>query len=414
MKVLDSKPLANCQFCNGKNLQSLIFLGYVPPVNEMLKVDSTSDAEMRFPLEVLRCQDCNLVQIGYEVDPKILFPYSYPYLSGTTKILRENFQDLAQETAHHFDITSNDLIIDIGANDGTLLLPFQKAGYKVLGIEPSKTVEVAREQGIAMINDYFCLDVAKDVKNKYGVAKVITAANVFAHIKNVHEVVESILHLLAPEGIFISESHYLLDLVEKLQYDTIYHEHLRYYSLESLIYLFEQYELEVIRVKRIPTHGGSIRVYTARKGKYTVDESVQELLAEEKASGLTDGSIFASFQSRIFQSKLKLLQMIAQIKSQGKIIFGIGAPSRASTLINYVGLDNGFIDAVMEVSNSHKLNKFIPGTKVPVLDESQLYQQQPDYALLYSWHIANELMPILRKKGFKGKFIIPLPTPTVV
>jgi SAM-dependent methyltransferase len=413
LSALNSKPITHCQFCESKRLESIVFLGYVPPVNEMLKVQSVPDVEMRFPLELLRCHDCQLVQIGYEVDLRILFPYTYPYLSGTTRILRDNFKDLADEACRLFNLSSSDLIIDVGANDGTLLIPFKAAGYQVLGIEPSQAADVAVKSGIPMVKGYFNSECSKTIRSQDKCAKIVTAANVFAHIKNVHDVVESVKEILLPDGVFISESHYLLDLVQTLQYDTVYHEHLRYYSVSSLAYLFNQHDMEIIRVKRIPTHGGSIRVYAARKGKFPVDSSVTECLAIENASGLTDGTIFASFRQRIIQSKLELLRLIADIKSEGKRIYGIGAPSRSSTLINYVGLDDGLLDCVMEVSSSHKLDKYIPGTRIPVLDENKLYIDQPEYALLNSWHIGAELAMHLKNKGFKGDFISPLPTPEI-
>ncbi|MBU6446644.1 MAG: methyltransferase domain-containing protein, partial [Verrucomicrobia bacterium] len=238
LSSLDSKPLTQCQICGCSHLDSILFLGYVPPVNEMLTVGGVPNVEMRFPLELMRCKQCTLVQIGYEVDPRILFPHSYPYLSGTTKILRENFKNLAQESNALFHLSQSDLIIDIGANDGTLLAPFRDLGAKVLGIEPSQAADVARTKGIEMVKDYFSQKTAQQVRAHYGSAKIITAANVFAHIKNVHEIIEGILHLLSSDGVFISESHYLLDLVQTLQYDTIYHEHLRYYALGSLMKLF--------------------------------------------------------------------------------------------------------------------------------------------------------------------------------
>lgn len=409
-----SKPIEKCQICHSRQLDSLLFLGFLPPVNEMLEVKETPNVEMRFPLELLRCETCGLVQIGYEVDPKILFPHSYPYLSGTTRILRDNFLELSQQVKALFPFKTSDLVVDIGANDGTLLRPFKEAGYRVLGIEPSQAADVALQNGISMIKDYFCLEVAKSVVLEHGQASFVTAANVFAHIKDPHEVVEAITAMLSPQGIFISESHYLLDLIETLQYDTIYHEHLRYYSLGSLIQLLNHHDLEVIRVKRIPTHGGSIRVFAAKKGEYPIDESVTKCLAEEAQKGLSDGRIFSSFKKRVIQSKLELLALLQKIKREGHRIYGIGAPTRGSTLINYVGLDDGLIDAVMEVSSSNKLNRFIPGTRIPVIDEKNLYVDQPEYVLLFSWHIGEELTNILRNKGFKGKFLIPLPDPKIL
>lgn len=414
LSTLRSKPVSECQSClSGNHLKSLIFLGYVSPVNHMLDLGSVPDAEVRFPLELISCQGCGLVQIGYEVDQEILFPYSYPYLSGTTRILRENFQNLAEEVIELFSLQVSDRVFDIGANDGTLLNPFREKGYPVLGIEPSQAAELAEKNGIPIIKDYFSLNSAKVVIEKYGFAKVITAANVFAHMKDIHTVIEGVKHLLDTKGVFVSESHYLLDLVETLQYDTIYHEHLRYYSLHALVSLFERHGLEIIRVKRIPTHGGSIRVYACRKGDYPVDDSVALCLAEEKEKGLTSGTLLDSFRERVIQSKLELLKLLSDIKKQKKRVFGVGAPSRATTLINYTGLDDGLIDSIVEVSSSHKLDKFIPGTRIPVVDEESLYTEQPDYALLFSWHIAEELATNLVKRGFRGSFIIPLPVPRI-
>lgn len=409
-----SKPIDRCQICDSANLESILFVGYIPPVNTMPDVGSVPVEQPAYPLELLRCGDCTLVQIGLEVSAEVLFPESYPYLSGTTRILRDNFADLRTESAKMLGLKKDDLVVDVGSNDGTLLAPFAEIGCRVLGIEPSQAGEVARKRGIDTLQAYFNLATAKRVRAKYGQARVMTAANVFAHFGGLHDGVEGFLELLAPRGVFISESHYLLDLVQTLQYDTIYHEHLRHYSLASLMRLFERHGLEVFHVKRIPSHGGSIRVYTARKGEYPVQPSVAERLADEEKSGLTSGAALRDFSKRVVQSKLDLHVLLAGIKAKGERIFGIGAPSRASTLINYTGLDDGIMDAVMEVSSSHKLNKYIPGTRIPVLDEARLFTDQPDYALLLSWHIADELMPILRRKGFRGKFIVPLPDPRIV
>jgi hypothetical protein len=221
-----------------------------------------------------------------------------------------------------------------------------------------------------------------------------------------------ILGLLAEDGIFISESHYWVSLLETLQYDTIYHEHLRYYSLTSLQYLLEAHGLEVIRAKRIPTHGGSIRVYAARKGKYPVDEGLRGILEVERRE-LTDERI-ARFRTGVVSSKLALYGLLNQIHLAGDHIYGVGAPSRASTLINYVGLDDAILDCVVEIKGSYKIGKYIPGTLIPVLEESRLFADQPRYALLLSWHIAEELIPKLTARGFRGDYIIPLPVPRII
>jgi SAM-dependent methyltransferase len=407
-------PIERCQICASAPLSSVLFLGYIPPVNTMPDIGSVPVEQPAYPLEMLRCAACGHVQIGLEVPAEILFPYSYPYLSGTTRILRENFADLYRECRTIIPLRPDSLIVDIGSNDGTLLQNFRSGGHRVLGIEPSQAGAVAREQGIDTLTAYFSRDTARQVIDRYGKANVITAANVFAHIAEPHAVVDAITDLLADDGIFVSESHYLLPLVETVQYDTIYHEHLRYYHLGALIHLLRRHDLEVFRVKRIPTHGGSIRVYAARKGQRSLDTSVAEQLAAEERAGIPDGSALTTFRKRVVASKLALMALLDGMKRAGARIYGIGAPSRASTLINYVGLDDGILDCVLEVSSSHKLGKYVPGTRIPVLDEKKLVEDQPDYALLLSWHIADELMPILRRKGFAGRFVIPLPEPRVV
>src|SRR5215210_3278574 len=321
LSPLNSHPIDACQICASRNLRSALFLGYVPPVNTMLPVGSTPDAELRFPLELLRCDDCSLVQIGYEVDPRILFPHTYPYLSGTTRILRDNFRDLAHQCRDLFGIGGDDLIVDVGANDGTLLTPFGELGCKTLGIEPSQAADVATSRGITMIKDYFSRETALRAVEQHGRARIVTAANVFAHIPHVHDIVEAVKSMLVPGGVFVSESHYLLDLIKTVQYDTVYHEHLRYYSLGSLRYLFASHDLEVFRVKRIPTHGGSIRVFAAAPGTYPVDASVQECLDEERRFGLETNDALADFRRRVMQSKLDLLCLLADLKRDGKRVF---------------------------------------------------------------------------------------------
>lgn len=407
-----SVVVEGCQVCDHQPLEPVLFLGYLPPVNKMEKIGAKPREQSSYPAQMLYCPRCHLVQLGLIVDAQILFPPEYPYTSSTTKILRENFADLYRECRTLLDFGPNDLIVDIGSNDGNLLSNFQ-AGHRVLGITPEEIGKIAIERGIPTVIDYFRREVVERVRSEYGQAKIITATNVFAHIEKVNEVVENILSLLAADGVFISESHYLLPLIETLQYDTVYHEHLRYYSLHSLKYLLEKHGLEVFFAKRIPTHGGSIRVYTARPGTQPVKPEVAALLAAEKPLVLGSGGL-AKFRDRVVLSKLALVAMLYDIKRQGKRIYGISAPSRASTLINYVGLDEAIVDYVLEIKGSHKIGKYVPGTLIPVVEESILFEDQPEYALLFSWHIAEELMPKLRQKGFKGDFIIPLPEPRII
>jgi len=402
-----------CQVCGKPGLEHVLFLGYLPPVNLMPRIGEPPREQAAYPAELLRCPYCQLVQLGLTVDPAILFPPEYPYTSGTTKILRDNFAELYPECRTLIDLKPEDLVVDVGSNDGTLLSNFAAGGHRVQGIEPSLIGNLANERKIPTMIAFFGPDAATSVRRQHGPAKVVTATNVFAHMENIHEILDSIIFLLGDRGVFISESHYLLSLIETLQYDTIYHEHLRYYSLKSLQHLLGMHGLTVIHAKRIPTHGGSIRVYASKQGTYKVKDTVEGILKEEAEADLNFGKL-KEFKKRVVLSKLELHALLLDIKRRGQRIYGIGAPSRASTLINYVGIDEGIVDYVLEIKGSYKIGKYIPGTLIPVIEESRLFEDQPEYALLFSWHIADELAPKLRGKGFKGNFIVPLPTPRVI
>jgi SAM-dependent methyltransferase len=405
-----SVPVECCQVCGHAPLDTVLSLGYMPPVNQMVAVGEVPRQQPWFPTNLLHCARCDLVQLGLAVDPAIIFPPEYPYTSGTTKLLRDNFADLCAEASALLKLGPNDLVIDIGSNDGTLIANFQTAGYRVLGIEPTEVGKIAQQRGIPTLMRYFTPAVAAEVKREHGPARVVTAANCFAHIEDVHSIVDGILDLLAPNGVFISESHYLIGLLDRLQYDTVYHEHLRYYSLASLAHLLSMHGLEVFHARPIPSHGGSIRVYAARSGTYPVNASVQKMLAAEPRGEAMRARLKA-FRNDVMLSKLRLLALVRDLKEKGARIAGISAPSRASTLVNYVGLDEAIIDYVCEIEGSLKIGKYMPGTLIPVVEESRLFDDRPDCAIIFSWHIADELAPKLRAKGFRGKLITPLPVP---
>jgi hypothetical protein len=403
-----SVPVECCQVCGHASLSKVLSLGYMPPVNQMVAVGEVPRQQPWFPTDLMHCAECELVQLGLAVDPVIIFPPEYPYTSGTTKLLRDNFAELYCEASAMLKLAAQDLVIDIGSNDGTLLSNFKK--HRILGIEPTEVGKIADGRGVPTLMRYFAPAVAAEVKREHGPARVVTAANCFAHIEDVHSIVQGILDLLAPDGVFISESHYLIGLLDRLQYDTVYHEHLRYYSLTSLANLLSMHGLEVFHARAIPTHGGSIRVYAARQGAWPVDESVAKMLAAEPR-GEAMLARLKRFRNDVMLSKLRLLAMIRELKEQGARICGISAPSRASTLVNYLGLDEAIIDYVCEIAGSLKIGKCMPGTSIPVVEESRLFSDQPDCAVIFSWHIADELAPNLRAKGYRGKLVTPLPVP---
>lgn len=406
-----SISITECQICANSNLELILSLGYIPPVSTSYEINK-SKGQMHYPTPIFYCPNCHLVQIGVIVDPKILFQPEYTYTSSTTRILRENFMELYKESSSLINISKKDLVVDIGSNDGNLLSNF-KDNHKVLGITPENEGKTAIKKGIPTIIDFFNAPVVANVIKKHGKAKVVTATNVFAHIEDVNTVVKNILSLLTPDGVFISESHYVIPLLKTVQYDTMYHEHLRYYSLHSLQFLLEKHNLEIFHAKYIPTHGGSIRVYASRKGKYPIKDSVKKILQDEKEH-ISDKKTFATFRQRVISSKLQLYTILGKIRKSKKRVYGISAPARSTTLIHYTGLDENLLECIVEVAGSNKIGKYVPGTLIPIFEEAKLMKDQPEYALLLSWHIAKELMPKLKKFGFKGDFIVPLPTPKIV
>tara|TARA_B100000989_G_scaffold110487_1_gene81053 strand:+ start:3602 stop:4876 length:1275 start_codon:yes stop_codon:yes gene_type:complete len=403
--------ISKCQICNSKKITPFYSFGYHPTVNDFALTNSFNPKVNYFPLDLILCKNCDLIQLNIIINSKTIFPDNYAYRSGTTKILIENFKNLKKNVLKKNILHKKDLVIDIGSNDGTLLENFKD--YNILGIEPTNVSKIANKNGIKTIKKPFSYDLSKIIVKKYGYAKLITATNVFAHIENVHSIMKAIQKLLKKDGVFISENHYFFDLIKTLQYDTVYHEHLRYYSLRSLSKLFISYNMEIIDVQKINTHGGSIRVYTAYKNNYKISKNVKKLLNLEPYGNKLN-KIIKNFTLRVNRSKLQINNILYQKKLKGKKIVGISAPSRSSTLINFLGLDHNIIDYICEIEGSLKIGKNIPGTQIPVVNEKILFKDQPDFAIIFSWHIYKELTSKIKKKGFRGKFIIPLPKPKII
>ena len=406
-----SKTINYCQISKKKDLKSILNLGYLPPVNEYKKINSTQNEENFFPCELYFSPSSKLYQINTIVDKEILFPKSYPYTSSTTRVLRDNFKNLSLECMKLFKIHQNDLAIDIGSNDGNLLSNF-KDYCKVLGITPELIGNIAKKRGIPTIIDYFDDNSAIKIKKKYGNARFIFATNVFAHIDNVRGVLKNIKKLLTPDGVFVSESHYFADLIKTCQFDTLYHEHLRYYTLTCIKKFFENEGLNVIYAKKINTHGGSIRIYASKSNLKIPNNNINKIISEEKK--LLNSKNLNRFKKLVIQSKVENIKMLGSILKKNKKIFGISAPSRSTTLINYFGINEDMLDCILEIKGSYKIGKYVPGTKIPIYEETKTKLNQADYLYLLSWHIAPELIKNIRKNGYKGKFIIPLPLPKIV
>ena len=405
--------MTECEGCNSAALETVVDFLPQPPVQAFLTEDGTREPETHYPLELLRCPACELVQLGYALDPAVVFPRDYPYQTGMTRNLVDNFRDLAEQGVARFGLREGDLAIDVGSNDGTLLKGYVPHGLRVIGVEPTDIAAIANANGVPTVQAYFDEEVARAIVEEHGRAAVVSATNVLAHVPNLYPFLRGIAELLEDGGVFVSESHYLLDLVQRLQYDTIYHEHLRFYGLRPLAAILEKAGFAAVDCERVPTHGGSIRVW-AIKGGGDPSERLEVQRREEERYGLYDRERLDEFRTRIVGSKQRLLALLLLLKEEGSAVAGVGAPARSSMLLNYCHVDRDLVDYVVEPPGSLKNGLYTPGTHIPIVEEGRLLAEQPDVALMLSWHIADELMPKLRDAGFRGRFLVPLPEPVLV
>lgn len=412
-EILFTGPVTVCQICSSKNIVPILALGNQPIVQAYLTPAKLNAPEVTYPLNVVQCKSCGLLQLDYIVPPAIVFPRNYPYRTGLTNMLIRNFQSLAEKMISQYQLAPGSLVVDIGSNDGTLLSTFKARGMRVVGIEPTDAARIANKNKISTIQGFFSKSIASSLVKKHGKAQLITATNVFAHINNVSELMGGINHLLDTNGIFVSESQYFFDTFEKLEFDCIYHEHLRFYTLKPLLQLLSMEKLTAIDVERISAAGGSLRVF-AMKGKRQQKSTVQKLVAEETRVGLYNTEILRAWASRVIDAKLALINLLISCKKNGAHIAGLGAPARANTLLGFTHIDNNFLDYTCEKDVSPKIGMITPGTHILIAPETRLIQEQPKYLLILSWHIGDELMKIIRKAGYRGTFIVPLPVPHLV
>lgn len=402
-----------CQICEGATEQFLD-LGKQPPCDFLAPAEL--DREISYRLTVHFCPDCSLVQLGEPLDQATLFTpaVGYHHVTALSSSFLKHLDDLAAATVARFNLSAGDLMVEIGSNDGALLAAFHRRGVRVLGVDPSDVAALASVKGLPTVRRWFDEALAAELAARHGQAQVITALNTFAHVAAPDSVVRGINRLLTPDGVFISENHYLLDLIQQLQYDFIYHEHSRYYTLRSLQRLFDRFALEIFDVERIPTHSGSLRVFACRQGVHPISAAVAKLLAIEAAGGLHTLTTYQVFARQVKAHQLAFRARLRDLRANGQTIAGLTFPARAVTLLNGCALGPETLCYITELSE-RKIGRCSPGTHIPVVDQAVLFgDQAPDYGLLLSWHLQDELIPRFRAKGFKGKFIIPLPTPLVL
>jgi len=401
--------------CNGTDLVQFLDLGFTPPADQFLRKEQLREPEVYYPLQVVVCSGCGLVQLSQVVSPEILYRHDYPYESSITRTGRNHWSEFANTTVERLGLSSTDLVVDIGSNVGTLLEAFRAAGTRILGVDPaSNIVRIAEKRGVETINEFFSEDVARLIASEHGNAATITGTNVYAHVDDLAAFMRAIDILLTPEGVFIFEAPYLVNLINQLEYDTIYHEHLSYLSVKPLVAFVQRFEMEVFDIQERDIHGGSFRVFISRKGKMPISPVVAEFLAREEKLRLYDLDQLQNFASAVAQNRADLTWLLKSLKHEGKRLCAVSAPAKGMTLLNYCRIGADTLDFVTEKSTL-KIGRFTPGAHIPVVPDDELLQQNPDYALLLAWNFSEEIMENLkdyRQRG--GKFIIPIPHPRIV
>lgn len=406
--------IANCQICNATDMYLVLDLGHQPLADTLPTKEMLHEPEKTYPLRMMWCKKCNGVQIDYCVDGSEVYHLGYPYLSGITKPLADYQKSMSLSLIERYNLEKRDLVIDIGSGDGALLSGFKKAGLQILGVEPTNIAKIANTHGVRTLQSFFDIKTANTIKKKYGKAALITSTNVFAHMQTVGEVITGIYNLLEDDGVFISETHYLLDVIQGGQFDTMYHEHLRTYSLQSIIKLFSYYDFTVTDAERGSRYGGNLRVHVTKGRGRPVSPRVAELLTLEKKSGLDKKQTYVKFAERVQTARLEFMEFLIKAKKAGKYVVGKSCPARSSTLLNYYGVDRELLPYLAEQSTSLKKGRYLPGKHIPVVDEKILLKEQPDYVVLTAWHYAKVIMERLKSEGLKSDFVIPLPDLQIV
>ncbi len=402
------KTNTHCRMCKNKNLKLFFDLGETALANSFLPKEALDKPEPKYPLRVFFCENCGLSQLVDVVEPEILFK-NYVYFSSGMPVLPEHFKNYSEEVVNSFMKSKDDLVVEIGSNDGLLLNAVKNFGARVLGVDPAKNIaKIANERGVETIAEFFNEKLAGEIVKKYGKAKVIIGNNVVAHINDHHDLIRGISNLLEDDGVFIFEVPYLVDMFENYTFDTIYHEHLSYLSVKPLTKLFNQFGMELFDVKIFPMQGNSIRGYAGKIGRHRVLKSIEELLKKEEAMGLNDFSTYLKLANDIAEMKKKVFEILNNLKKQGKKIAAYGAPAKGNTLLNYFGIGPEILDYATEALPS-KIGLYTPGTHIPVVNIEEARKNPPDYYLLLAWNYKDAILE--KEKDFReggGKFIVPV------
>jgi SAM-dependent methyltransferase len=396
-----------CQICGSSTIPGLN-LGHQPVSDLILSRSQLNKPEVFYPMQLHHCPNCGLTQLGYIVDPKVVYK-NFPFVSGTTRTATEHLQSLPKDLVTRLNLNRESFAVDIGSNDGTLLKGYFPYGVKFLGVDPSgDPVRIANEAGIETLHDFFNPKTADYIIANYSKADAITACGVFGHIADLAGVMKGVKKLLAKKGVFATDSQYWLDTLQRLHYDNMFHQHLRYYSMKPLIELHRQYDMDVFDVERSEVYGGSIRVFSCHAGDYPISNRVRKLVALEEKEKLYETSTYETFATKVKKRRRKLFEDVYRLSKDGKKIIGIGAPAKASTICNFCRLGPDLIEYVTEV-NPLRVGKYLPGVHIPIVDEQFMFEdpRPADAGILFAWNYHAEIVPKLRKLGFRGKILLP-------
>jgi len=402
------RKLEQCRSC-GKQLSLVLSLGETPLANSFVK---PGESEESFPLELCLCQSCSLVQLGHVVDPELMFR-NYLYTTGVSETFRRHFASMAKALVSELNLSQDSLVVDIGSNDGLLLGSFKKLGCKVVGIEPaSNLASIADKNGITTINDFFSDKTAAIITVKYGKADLITATNVFAHVDNLETFLSVVKTLLKNDGRLVIEVPYLAKMIEMMTFDTIYHEHLSYFSALSMVNVFTKNRMQVISIDEVDIHGGSLRV-SVKNRDAEPPPAVQKMVKQETDRNLNKLETYTRFARRVTKSKSDLLRFLSSIRARNQTIVGYGAAAKANTLLNYCGISRNYVEYIVD-DNPLKQGLLTPGTHIPVLPSKTLSEERPNYILVLAWNLADEIAKKVRQNYGNFEFIVPLPHPRLV